>query len=99
VDLTRQQRRYLAREAHPLEPVVMVGREGVSAGLLEAVREALAHHELIKVRFQSFKEERDAISADIADSVDAALVRIIGNVAILFRQNDDPETRKIVLPR
>ena len=77
----------------------MVGREGVSDSLLEAVRNALAHHELIKVRFQSFKEERNAISADIAAAVDAALVRVIGHVAILYRRNDDPEKRKIALPR
>ena len=48
--LSGKQKRFLRAEAHGLEPTVMIGKEGLSDTLLEAVREALLAHELIKVR-------------------------------------------------
>ena len=50
MSLTGKQRRFLRAEAHALSPVVMVGKEGLSDTVLNAVREALLAHELIKVR-------------------------------------------------
>ena len=80
MELTRHQRRFLAHEAHRLSPVVMVGKEGASDGVHTAVREALFHHELIKVRFQSFKDEKREIADELAASAGAEIVQIMGNV-------------------
>ena len=98
VELTRHQRRFLAHEAHRLNPVVMVGKEGASDGVRTAVRDALFHHELIKVRFQSFKDEKREIADSIATGAGAEIDQIVGNVATFYLQQEDPERRTIRLP-
>ena len=77
----------LLREAHHLKPVVMIGKEGLTPEVVAAVEKALEDHELIKVKFLDFKEEKKAISQDIATRLEAFLVRIIGNIAIFYKQN------------
>ncbi len=63
------------------------------------LREALDHHELVKVRFMDFKEDKKELSATLAERCDAELITILGHQAIFFRQQRDPERRKIRLPR
>lgn len=99
MELTRAQRRFLSAEAHRLDPVVMVGKEGPTDGVIEAVSEALRHHELIKVRFQAYKDVRREIAAGLAEETDSVLVGVIGHVAILYRMQEDPVRRRIRLPR
>ncbi|MDC7220683.1 MAG: ribosome assembly RNA-binding protein YhbY [Spirochaetales bacterium] len=93
-ELTSQQRKYLTKEAHDLNPVVMVGQKGVTEGLLTMVRESLENHELIKVKFVDYKESRREISDEIAQKCDACLIRVVGNIAILYRPQDDPAKRR-----
>ena len=45
-----KQRRYLKGLAHPLKPVVMIGNAGLTENVLAEIENALAYHELIKVR-------------------------------------------------
>ncbi len=85
------------RLAHGVEPVVMVGKAGPTPEVVAACSAALDAHELIKVRFQNFKEERHAIGTQIAEQTGAALVQVIGNVAVLYRMQPDPEKRHITL--
>jgi RNA-binding protein len=99
MELTGKQRRYLAREAHHLDPVVMIGRAGATPELKSAVSEALEHHELIKVKFQRFKDEKRAVAEMLAADTDSSLVRIVGNVAVLYRPHEDPNRRRIRPPQ
>ncbi len=87
--LTSSERNILRKEAHTLKPVIMVGKNGVSPKLTEAVDAALADHELIKVKFLDFKEDRKALTASLADSVNAAVISVIGNIAILYRELEE----------
>jgi RNA-binding protein len=96
--LTGAQRKYLRGLAHGLRPVVMVGRQGVSPELLKAVDEALESHELIKVKFVEFKEERRELSSEIAAGTQSELAGLIGNVAIFYRPHPREDKRKITLP-
>jgi RNA-binding protein len=93
MEMTGQKRSALLKAAHSLKPVVMVGKLGPTDGVFQAVDQALGAHELIKVKFQGFKEERRRISAELAERSGAVLVRLLGNVAILYRP--DPEKRAI----
>ena len=52
-----KQRRYLKGLAHPLKPVVMVGNAGLSEAVLAEIENALAYHELIKVRVSGQKKQ------------------------------------------
>ncbi|MRR14178.1 YhbY family RNA-binding protein [archaeon] len=92
------QRTYLRGLAHKLRPVVQVGKSGITPELVRAVEEALNDHELIKVKFVDFKEERKELSAEIGAQTGSEALGLIGNVAIFYRQNADGEKRKIALP-
>jgi len=96
--LTGKQRRYLASEAHHIEPVVMIGQKGLSDSLLKMVDQALNDHELIKCRFQDFKEAKKELSNQICEKTQSHIIRLIGNVLVLYRQQKDPEKRKIIVP-
>ena len=95
MNLTSKQRKELEKASHSLEPVVIVGQNGVSESLLKMVNQCLDVHELIKVKFNDFKDEKQVLTAHICNATDATLVRIIGNIAILFKQQEDPKKRKI----
>ena len=95
--LSSAQRKKLRALAHHLDPVVYVGKHGVTEALLAAVTEALDAHELIKVKFNDFKSEKKALSAQIAETSGAEIAGLIGNVMILYREHPDPEKRKIDL--
>ena len=95
--LKGSERMYLRGLAHHLKPTVQVGKTGVSPNVLAALDEALEHHELIKVRFVDFKEQRKTLAQSMAQESGSALVGLVGNVAILYRQQSDPKKRKIKL--
>ena len=91
--LTGRQRKSLRGRAHRLQPVVLVGREGVTDAVVRAVDEALAAHELIKVRLHE-PEDKQADAAALADGAGAALCGLVGHTVILYRPH--PERPKIV---
>jgi RNA-binding protein len=93
--LKGSQRTYLRGRAHALKPIVQIGKNGLTPELLAAVDQALEAHELIKVKFLDFKEERKTISKSVEEQTDAELIGIIGHIAIYYRQHPDPEKRKI----
>lgn len=96
--LSSAQRKFLRGLAHHLDPVVLVGKQGVSDMLVRAILEALEAHELIKIRFNEFKNEKKKLTDEIARRTGAEIAGMIGHVAILFRPHPDPEKRKITLP-
>lgn len=92
------QRKYLRGLAHAVKPVVHLGKSGITDTLLRNVVEALESHELIKVRFVEFKDERKQLSAEIADRSSSALVGVVGHNAIFYRPHAEPEQRRIRVP-
>lgn len=88
-ELNSGQRRKLKALAHHLEPVVMVGQKGLTESISKAVDKALSDHELIKIKFVDFKDEKRKLTDDIVLSTNAGFVGIIGNIAILYRANPD----------
>lgn len=97
LELNSKQRKYLEKAAHDLQPVVIVGGAGVTEGVTQMVDTSLAAHELIKVKFNEYKDEKIDLTNDLCQQCDATLVRIIGNVAILYREAEQPEDRKFEL--
>jgi len=98
--LTSSQAKYLRGLAHNLKPVVFVGQKGVTAAVLESIREALAAHERIKGRFVDAQDRRVVAggSAEVQHKTDSGLAGAIGHVAIFYRPRPDPEKRTIRLP-
>ncbi len=66
--------------------------------VFDAIDEALQKHELIKVKFIEFKEEKKDSSRKIEEKNHCVLAGMIGHVAIFYRQHPDKEKRKIQLP-
>ena len=83
--LTSQEKRKLKSEAQHLEPVVRVGKNGLTAAVLASVEQALTSRELIKIRFDQERDERDVLAAEIAKATGAALIMQVGKVAVFFR--------------
>lgn len=94
IELNSKQRRYLEKQAHSMQPVVIVGGAGVTDGLTKMVQDSLLIHELIKVKFNEYKDEKVELTNELCASCDATLVRIIGNVAILFKPAEKKEDQK-----
>lgn len=96
--LSKAQRSYLRKLANPLKPTVMLGKQGLSASLIEKIGRELDSHELIKLRLLEGKDQKDQLAETIVAETGAALVNIIGNVITLYRQHPDPERQQINLP-
>lgn len=94
------QKKYLKALAHPLRPVVIVGQQGITEALLQAVDRALSDHELIKIKFNEFKEkaQKTTLLDRIASSTGCCRVAVIGHTAICYRPHPDPAKRSVRLP-
>ena len=96
--LSASQKRYLRGIAHALKPVVQVGQKGVTPALLEELRGALEHHELVKVRFaDGDRESRARAIAQVGGQSGAELVQTIGKTACFYRRN--PDRAQFTLPK
>ena len=80
-----------------MQPVVIVGGAGLTDGVVQMTADTLAAHELIKVKFNEYKDEKQELTTELCARTDATLVRIIGNVAILYKEAEKPENRKYKL--
>ncbi len=97
-ELTSKQRKFLRGIAQKLDALILVGKLGVSDALVTATKDALDSHELVKVRFNDHKEEKRELIATLATRTQSQVAGMIGHVAILYREQSDPEKRKIALP-
>jgi RNA-binding protein len=96
--LTTKQRQYLKGLAHPLSPVVRIGKGGATTSVIEETKKSLASHELIKVRIDADDSaQRRGIAEKLASETDSDLVGTIGKIAILYRERDEKPTIKLPL--
>jgi len=91
--LKGSQRKRLRELAHGLDPVIQIGKRGVTDEVMRQIDNVLTDHELIKIRFNDFKEEKKDLSARIAEETGSELVGMIGNIAIFYRENPEKEKR------
>jgi RNA-binding protein len=95
--LTSAQISKLKSLAQRLEATLKVGKAGLSDAFLQSVNQTLSHHELIKVKFDEFKEEKKQLAPVLAEKSSSHLVTLIGNVVVLYRPHPEAERRKIRL--
>ncbi|MCK9175531.1 MAG: ribosome assembly RNA-binding protein YhbY [Desulforhopalus sp.] len=100
-EINSKQRQYLKGLAHPLNPLVQIGREGLSEGLIEMASSELSRRELLKVKIaQNSGLEKDETANLIAEKTHAAMVQLIGKTIILYRPNPKLDKEKrIRLPK
>jgi putative YhbY family RNA-binding protein len=86
IQLTPAERKAHRAEAHHLDPVVMVGGEGMTAAVEKEVDAALKAHGLVKVRvFSDDRAARESMLAALAENLGAAAVQHIGKLLVLWR--------------
>jgi RNA-binding protein len=85
-ELSNREVRGLKARAQLLKPMLKVGKDGLSAAFLKALDDALAHHELVKVKFDEFKEQKKELGPKLAESSSANLITQVGHVVVLFRR-------------
>ena len=95
--LTGKQRRALRALGHALTPVVQLGKGGISPALVGAVDEALAQHELIKIKLLDTAElDRHDAATQLATETKSEVAQVLGRTILLYRP--DPMEPRIELP-
>jgi len=95
--LTNKQKQHLKGLAHHLKPIIQLGSNGLTEGVLAEIDNALAYHELIKVKVAtSDREMKKLIIEAIIRETQAIEVQKIGHVLVIYKQSDEPN---ISLPR
>jgi len=84
---------------HHLQPVVYIGKEGITDNVVRATHQALRAHELIKIKLgQNCPLDKHSAAEAIADLAGAALVQLLGKTILLYLPNPDlPDKKRIQL--
>ncbi|MCG8569568.1 MAG: YhbY family RNA-binding protein [Spirochaetes bacterium] len=98
IQLDSQQRKFLSKAAHSLQPHVFIGKEGLKESIVQSLYNDLEANEISKVKFIDYKEEKQQLAEELALQTDAILIRIIGNIAIFYKPAQNKENQKIKLP-
>ena len=86
IQLTPAQRKEHRAEAHHLDPVVMIGSDGLTANVQKEIDAALNAHGLIKVRvFNDDRSAREEILQTLTEELSAAPIQHIGKLLVLWR--------------
>ncbi|MEH8020018.1 MULTISPECIES: ribosome assembly RNA-binding protein YhbY [Rheinheimera] len=97
MSLTNKQKQFLKAKAHELKPVILLGNNGLTEGVIAEIEVALNFHELIKIKVPTEdREEKVLIMDAIIRETKAHKVQVIGKTLVLFRPS---EHKKIHIPR
>lgn len=89
------QRRELKARAHALNPVVMIGKSGLSSAVIEELDRGLISHELMKIKVQvDDRIARNALFEEICEKLNAAPVQHIGKIFVVYRPNPEEVVKK-----
>ncbi len=99
--LTTRQKQFLKGLAHPLSPLVQIGKEELSPGVLETIRTELLNHELIKVKIGSnCGLDKYDTSTILSLQTASTLVQLIGKTIVLYKPNPKrAKEKRIQLPK
>ena len=83
--LTNSQIRTFKARAQLMKPMLKIGKDGISPQFLAALDDAFKHHDLVKVKFDDFKDQKKELSPQLAEKSGSYLVTRVGNVVVLYR--------------
>ena len=94
--LTGSQRRHLRGLGHHLSATVQIGARGVHQGLVVQLEQALADHELVKIRVHGASaQERRATAQRLHAETGAQVVQILGRTVLMYRPHPEEPTIKL----
>lgn len=88
--------RRLKAASQLLKPILKLGKQGITPAFLAALDQALADHELLKIKFDEFKDQRREVSRDLAAKTASQVILQVGHTLTLYRKRpgtDLEETR------
>jgi RNA-binding protein len=94
-ELNNAQIRKLKGMAQRMDASLKVGKQGLSDGFIKTLNEELDRHELVKLKFVEFKDQRKELAPQLAEKTHSHLVILLGNVVVLYRPNPDESKQKI----
>lgn len=89
--MNNAEKRDLKARAQHLEPIVKLGLAGVTDSFLRSLETALSQHQLVKMKFTAFKEEKHDLAPQIAEKTGSELIMQVGNVAVFYRAKAEGE--------
>ena len=96
IQLTPAERKEKRGDAHHLDPVVMIGADGLTPAVLKEAEVAIKSHGLIKVRvFSDDRAAREAMLTEMADKLNAAPIQHIGKLLVLWRPMEEVEPERV----
>lgn len=97
--ITSKQRAYLKGLAMTMDPILQLGKGGLTPENTASVDEALAARELIKINvLQNCLEDSRQMAETLAERTRSQVVQVIGRKIVLYREEKD-DKKKIVLPK
>ena len=98
--MTSKQRAYLKSISSTYEPIFQIGKSSITPEICEAVSEALAARELIKLSvLKNCADDPKDVASVLAERTRSTVVHVIGRKIVLYRPNPQKEDRKIILPK
>jgi RNA-binding protein len=87
--LSNSQIREFKSKAQLMKPMLFIGKQGLSDAFLATLDEALRLHQLVKVKFAAFKDQKKELSPLLAEKTSSHLVGRVGNTVVLYRAKAD----------
>jgi len=93
--LNSKQKNNLKAQAHHLTPQIQIGKNGLTPQQITQIKKALDDHELIKIKFNAHKNQKETLSTEITEKTESDQIDLIGNTVIIYKRHPEPEKRKI----
>ncbi|MDB4020945.1 YhbY family RNA-binding protein [Litorivicinus sp.] len=91
--LTSVRKKQMRAIGHHLKPVVLIGDQGISAGVVDELNRALNDHELVKVKVRAERDIRKKLIESLCEKTDAQCIQTTGTMALIFRPTENPNPR------
>jgi len=98
--LTGKQRSYLKGLANPMQAILQIGKDGVTDNFVAQLAQTISTKELVKISILESAADLDVRETAfmLAEKTGSEFVQSIGRKIILYKQAEEPEKRKIVIP-
>lgn len=87
--MTSKERARLRGEANTLEPIIQIGKDGITDAVIAQMEDNFNTRELFKVRvhLETAPETPKELAAKLAEAVKCEIIQVIGGIIVVFRIN------------
>lgn len=89
--MTSKERAQWRAKANSLEPVIQLGKEGISDNLITQIDDTLDARELIKIRvhLETAPKTPKELAQELGSILEAEVIQVIGGIIVLYREADE----------